>query len=208
MIKIVLVEDDTNFRNNLIKTIKKASDFRCDHSFGDALTFIKFLENGGDVDILLLDLGLPGMSGLEALEPILRLREDLKILILTVYADSPSIHFAMRNGARGYLLKSSTEEEIIDHINRISHGHIIFSVEVSRMILKESRANPDKYHLSSREIEVLQLLAKGMSNIKISEKLFICKSTTETHIRHIFEKMKVENRSEAVAKALKEGLIE
>ncbi|MBK6681620.1 MAG: response regulator [Ignavibacteriales bacterium] len=75
MIKIVLVEDDTNYGRNLINSINRVSGFSCDHSFSDAPTFIKFLEDGGDLDILLLDLRLPGMSGLEALEPIFRLRE-------------------------------------------------------------------------------------------------------------------------------------
>lgn len=208
MIKIVLVEDDTNYGRNLINSINRVSGFSCEHSFSDAPTFIKFLEDGGDLDILLLDLRLPGMSGLEALEPIFRLREDLKILILTVFADSPSINWAMRAGARGYLLKGATDEEIIEHIERVCRGHIIYSVEVSRKILKESLADPNKHRLSSREIEVLQLIAKGMANEKISEKLFISRSTVETHIHHIFEKMKVENRAEAVAKALKEGLVE
>ncbi len=180
MIKIVLVEDDTNFRRNLINSLKKVSHFRCEHTFSDAHDFIKFLEGGGELDILLLDLGLPGMSGLEALEPIFRLREDIKILILTVFADSPSINWAMRAGARGFLLKGAPEEEIIDHIDRVNRGHIIYSVEVSRKILKESLADPNKHRLSSREIEVLQLIAKGMANEKISEKLFISRSTVET----------------------------
>lgn len=140
MIKIVLVEDDTNFRRNLINCLQKVQDYSCEHSFSDAQEFLKFLESGGELDILLLDLRLPGMSGLEALEPIFRLREDLNILILTVFSDSPSINWAMRAGARGLLLKGATEEEIIEHIDRVNSGHIIYSVEVSSYLQYTSRS--------------------------------------------------------------------
>lgn len=205
--KIVIVEDDHHYRENLATTINRHTGYTCS-SFYNADGFIEFLKNGGEVDILLLDIRLTGMSGLEAIAPILDLREELKILILTIYDDNPSIAWAMRAGVRGYLLKSSTEEEIIEHIERVKLGHIIYSVDVSRKILKESVNEHNKYKLSPKEIEVLQLIAKGHANDKIANKLFITRSTVETHIHHIFEKMRVHNRAEAVAKALKDGLVD
>ncbi|GJQ33452.1 MAG: hypothetical protein HBSAPP04_22910 [Ignavibacteriaceae bacterium] len=129
--KIVIVEDDHHYRENLATTINRHPGYTCS-SFYNADGFIEFLKNGGEVDILLLDIRLTGMSGLEAIAPILDLREELKILILTIYDDNPSIAWAMRAGVRGYLLKSSTEEEIIEHIERVKLGHIIYSVDVSR----------------------------------------------------------------------------
>ena len=205
--KVVVVEDDHYYRENIVSTINRHREYQCT-SFYNAEGFIDFLREGGGVDILLLDIRLTGMSGLEAIEPILDLRENLKILILTIYDDNPSIAWAMRAGVRGYLLKSSTEEEIIEHIDRVRMGHIIYSVDVSRKILKESMNDHNKYKLSTKETEVLQLIAKGHRNDKIANKLFISRSTVETHIHHIFEKMRVHNRAEAVAKALKEGLVE
>ncbi len=208
MIKIAVVEDDVSYRRYIVDCINKAKDLRCEDSFGEAGSFIRFLESGGEVDILLLDLRLPGRSGLEALEPILNLRDELKIIVLTIYDDNPMIKWAMRMGVRGYLLKSSTESEIMEHIDKVSKGHILYSVAVSRNILKESKADPNRYNLSARELEVLLWLSKGFGNDRISEKLFISKSTVETHLHHIFEKMRVQNRAEAVSKALKEGIVD
>ncbi len=208
MLKVTVVEDDMNYCRYLVDCINRKHGYECKNYFGDAGSFIKFLQDGGDVDLLLLDLRLPGMSGLEALEPILNLRGDLKILILTIYDDNPGIKWAMQMGVRGYLLKGATEDEIIDHICRVAKGHILYSVDVSRNLLQESLADPNRYNLSTRELEVLQMLSKGYENGKISEKLFISKSTVETHVHHIYEKMMVQNRAEAVARALKEGLVD
>lgn len=206
-IKIAIVEDDHNYRENLAGTINRHEGYSC-ITFYNATTFIDYLKGGSEVDILLLDIRLPGMSGLEAIVPILDIDENIKIMILTVYDDDPYIAFAHKVGVRGYLLKSSSDEEIIEHIERIRHGNIIYSVYVSRQILKESGKEQNKFNLSPKEIEVLQLIAKGFENIRIAQKLFICKSTVETHNRHIFEKMQVSNRAEAVAKAIKNGIID
>jgi len=208
IIKIAVVEDDYNFRMSLVGQIREIDDFRCEHSFPDAESFIKFLDEGGEVDVLLLDIRLGGMSGLEALEPVLQRRAELKILILTIFDDNPSIKWALRAGARGYLLKGATREEIIHHIDCVNKGYIIFSVDVSRSLLKEAMRDSTTYNLSPREMDVLKLLAKGFKNQKIADSIFISVSTVLSHLGHIYEKMQVNNRSEAIRKALREGLVD
>jgi DNA-binding NarL/FixJ family response regulator len=161
-------------------------------------------------DIILLDVNMPGMSGVETLRALRGMGNQSRALMLTVSQEEDDLVGAITAGASGYLLKNAEPEALRRTLLDIFEGQSALSPEVTGMIFKVMRRSqmPRSHELlSDRELEVLRLLARGQTTLQISEDLFISENTVKTHIRHILDKMEVGNRAEAVAKALQAGMI-
>jgi len=161
-------------------------------------------------DVLLLDLLMPKMSGIEVIRELKSKYSDIKILVLTSFAADEQVFPAIKAGALGYLLKDSQPEELIEAIRQVHQGESSLSPSVARKVLQEvfqpgeKPLSPDP--LTKREVEVLQVLAKGKSNRKIGEILSITEATVRTHVSNILAKLHLASRTEAALYALKEGV--
>ncbi len=162
-------------------------------------------------DIILMDLQMPGMDGVEAIEKIKEADPDTRILIPTTYETDDYIFRGIEAGARAYLLKDSPPSEVIKAIWAIHKGESVIEPKVATRLLDRlntlSKARDPASDLSPRELEVLQLMAEGAVNKEIAARLFIGESTVKTHIIHLFNKLRVKHRTEAVAEAARRGII-
>jgi DNA-binding NarL/FixJ family response regulator len=164
-----------------------------------ALAFL----NRSLVDIVLLDLRMPKVSGLEVLPSILALKSAPKVIILSSFNYDEDIYQAAKLGARGYIMKDASRVQILDAIRSVASGQLLFPPGISVQI-KERRS---RIGLSHRELEVLDMLSKGLTNKEIARVLFISQFTVRTHVKHIFEKLAATDRTEAVAIATQQGII-
>jgi len=161
-------------------------------------------------DILLLDINMPVMDGIQALISLRKVSPDQKVLMLTISQNDDDLIGAIVAGANGYLLKNTEPEALRETILQVFAGNSVLSPEVTtRVLLTLRRAQSDRGRslLSEREVDVLRCLARGQTTAQISGALFISENTVKTHIRHILEKMEVNNRAEAVAKASQMNLL-
>lgn len=161
-------------------------------------------------DIVLMDIGLPSISGIEGVRIVKENFEKTEVLMFTVFDDDEKIFEAIKAGASGYLLKKSTPSEIIEAVFSLYHGGAPMSSSIARKVIssfQNSSAVSAKttYELTTRESEILHSLIEGMSYQKLAEKYFISISTVRTHIKHIYEKLHVNSKAEAVAKVLKKN---
>lgn len=154
-------------------------------------------------DVTLMDLHLPGMNGLQAIQAIRRVQTDAKIIVLTMYAGDTNIYQALQAGAMGYLLKDTVPDDLIRIIHDVHDGKRTVPPHLEAM-LNEHETKP---LLTAREIEVLELLAKGMRNKEIAKALAIAEETVRAHIRSIFVKLNVHDRTAALAEALRRGIV-
>jgi DNA-binding NarL/FixJ family response regulator len=169
------------------------------------------LEDNSDPDILLLDINLPGLSGLEAIPIFKQKFPGLKIIMLTILEDDRHVLEAIKNGADGYLLKKSTPVKILDGIQQVYEGGAALTPMVAKQImafLKPEAVKQGSYsNLTVREKEILLLITQGMINEVIACKLFISVQTVHNHIKNIYDKLQVHSRAQVVAKAFREKLI-
>lgn len=208
---IIIVEDNDLFRESLCNFINQSGELICTHSFINCETAIDTINNVELIpEVILLDIGLPGMSGIDGIKRFLNLLPEVKIIILTIQDDDDSIFNALCNGASGYLLKDSDSGDIISSVNEVLNGGAPINSSIANKVLKMFRdfiPEHNDYRLSDRELEILKLLSEGLSKKQISEKIFISHHTVDSHIRHIYEKLEVHSSCEAVAIAIKERLI-
>jgi len=209
MIRISVIEDHHDFRTGLMHLLKMADGFTPVNSFSNAEDAIQFLT--GTEDVILLDINLPKMSGVEAIPLIKQKYPNIKIVMLTMLDDDNTIIQAIVNGANGYLLKKTPPEEILSSLQTCMLGGSPMSAGIAGKVLTLFRKyipqKNDSYNLTKREIEILNLLVEGVDNQDIADKLFISLQTVRNHIRHIYEKLQVHSKSQAVVKALRERLI-
>jgi DNA-binding NarL/FixJ family response regulator len=162
-------------------------------------------------DVVLMDLRMPEMDGVEAMRQIRPTMPDVKFIILTTYSDDDYIFSGIEAGARAYLLKDAPREDLFKAIRSVYRGESLIQPVVASKLLDRfsqlSRRTPSGDELSERELEVLCLVAKGAANKEISAELNIAQSTVKTHITNIFQKLGVNDRTEAVTQALKKGII-
>ena len=208
--QIILVEDHPEFRGVLSEEIDAHPDLKCIGIYGTAPAMLNAIAKNPTPDIVILDLGLPAMSGLEALPELRRLAPDTKIMVLTISEDRVKVIEAFALGAHGYLLKTDPMERILAGLRNIMRGEAPMSPSIANVVLGIFRqvtpANDDE-DLSKREIEVLKGLADGLSRKQVADHLHISINTVNNHVRHIYEKLQVHNLSGALKKAAMGGLI-
>jgi DNA-binding NarL/FixJ family response regulator len=208
--EIWIVEDQTLFRECLVEIINSTKDLKCRCSFGSCEDALRQLENDSSPAVILLDIGLPGMSGIDGIQKFKELSPPVQIIILTVFEDSEKVFQAICAGASGYLLKSATETEILNAINEVLKGGSPINTKIARKVLTAFAAlNPplNDYKLSEREEEILLQMINGLTCTGISKVLDLSYHTIDTHIRSIYNKLHVNNRTSAVAKAIKERIL-
>lgn len=206
-IRIGIVEDHSEFRQSLCFLITSFSEYQiawAASSVEEALLL-------DEADILLLDINLPGLSGIDGISRFKTRFPDQKIIMLTILEDDFHILEAIKHGADGYILKKAQPAKILDAIQQVYEGGAALTPLVARQVLSffKPALAPDKSDtgLTHREQEVLAHLTEGTSTEMIAEKLFISPQTVRNHIKNIYEKLQVHSKAQAVAKALKEGLV-
>ncbi len=205
MISVTIVEDDDDLRENLVFLIDSSSDFCCASAYRDCETALAGI-NGDQPDVVLMDIGLPGMSGIEGIREIKKTLPKLDIVVLTVYDDDDLVFDALCAGACGYLIKGMPPEKLLEAVREAHNGGAPMSAGVARLVVRSFQMEPHS-PLTQREKDILTQLCKGMSYKMIATSLFISQDTVRSHIRHIYQKLHVRSKSEAVAKALKERLV-
>jgi len=202
---IVLVEDDKGLQDQLVKIIKSAPDIDCLYVVSSAEEALERIPRQPP-DVVLMDIKLPGMSGIDCLPMLKGKMPSLEILMLTVYEEAEVIFRALKAGASGYLLKSSPPEMLYNAIRDVHAGGASFSSHIARKIVYYFQS-PEKFSkesekLAPRELEVLELLASGFINKEIAEKMNISLETVRTYVKRICVKMHVRNRVAAIIKHL------
>ena len=208
---IWIVEDHELFARQIRRLIDAETDMVCPYHFSCAADLFDKLQFSNErPDLLLLDLGLPHRDGLEILGDIRTMMPAVKVLILTAYDDREKVYRAICNGASGYLLKTGDPDEILSGVREVMHGASALSSPVAKMILEGfSRYGPvDEIEpLTSREQEVLSELVQGFIKKEIADHLAISQHTVDMHLRSVYRKLHVRSQTEAVSKALRQGLV-
>jgi DNA-binding NarL/FixJ family response regulator len=209
-IKVAIVEDQKHTREGLATLINGTPGYRIVGKFASMEEALAKLE-WEPPDVVLVDIGLPGMSGIEGVRRLKARWPTLLILMLTVYADDEHIFEAICAGACGYLLKDTPPPKLLDAIHELREGGAPMSPDIARKVVTMFQQviapKTEEHHLSSRELEVLKLLADGHSYKTAADALSISLDTIRFHIRNIYEKLHVHSKSEAVLKALRSGLL-
>lgn len=209
-IRILIVDDHPVFRFGLRSLLSSVPEMEviAEATSGEAAADeAKHLEP----DIILMDINLPGINGIEATRRILATQPEIGILILTMFEDD-SVFEAIQAGARGYILKGADPEETLRAIQSVFHGEAIFSPKVADRLMqyinnkKENGSSEIFPELTDREHEVLDLIARGLTNTAIAERLFLSPKTVRNHVSNIFAKLLVSDRSQAIIKAREAGL--
>ncbi len=205
-ISVSIVEDNDQLRTTLARVISRAEGFRCISNYGSAEAALQGLPKDRP-EVVLMDINLPGMNGVECVRQLKQLLPDVQVVMLTVYEDTENIFNALAAGAAGYLLKRTKSVELLEAIREVHRGGSPMTTHIARKVTQSfQRAGPSAQpteNLSDREQEVLDCLSQGFLYKEIADKLGISYETVHTYIRRIYEKLQVRTRTEAVAKFLK-----
>jgi len=207
-VTVGVVEDHSEFRQSLIYLISSFGGFSVAWSFSSVE---EALENYTETDVILLDINLPGLNGIEAIPAFKHKGPGQKIIMLTILEDDQHILDAIKNGADGYILKKSSPVKILDAIQQVYEGGAALTPMVARQIMAYlkpelvSQGSPS--NLTAREKEILALITQGLSSDLIAAKLFISVQTVRNHIKNVYDKLHVHSRAQVVAKALKDKLV-
>jgi RNA polymerase sigma factor (sigma-70 family) len=204
--EVAIVEDNAALGAGLRKIVESAADFRCVGVWTTAEDALKKID-AFRPQVVLMDINLPGMSGIEATARIKHYLPELQVIMVTVYRDHDQIFAALKAGASGYLLKRSTPEEVRQAIRDVRSGGAPMSAEIARRVveafhqpIKSADAQTEVVKLSKRETEILELLTKGLANKEIADRLDISVETVRVHLRRVYEKLHVHSRTEAAMK--------
>jgi DNA-binding NarL/FixJ family response regulator len=227
-IKVVVVEDQPQILKNQLKILAESQEIEV---IGTALSGEAALEllEKKQPDVILQDLGLPRMTGIEVTREVKKRWPQVEVLVFTIFDEEEKVIDAVKAGASGYLLKGASSEKVIDAIKEVKSGGSVIQPNLARRLLKHfhvpeegappeapykpplppgNREEPATRPLTEREIEILRLIAKGLSNNEAARVLTLSRATVRTHLEHIYEKLEVTNRVEAVTEGLRKGLIE
>ncbi len=212
MIKVTIVEDNNTIREGLAALIRGTENYSCVGAYVDCESYLEELKTVKS-DVVLMDIRLPGMSGIEGVKKAKVLDPDVNILMLTIYEESNVVFEALCAGACGYLVKKTPPSRLLEAIKDAFEGGSPMSSHIARQVITVFRQNSnlsnndEKFNLSDREKEVLNHLADGNNYQEIADSLYISVDTVRHHIRNIYKKLHVHSQSEAVAKAIRKGLI-
>ncbi len=209
-IRVLIADDHPIVREGLTAILNLEKDLEV---VGQASTGVEAVSLAGKLrpDIILMDLQMPEMDGVEAIKRVKEKSPHIEIIILTTYDTDEYIFRGLEAGARAFVLKDVSPTEVVDAIRAVHRGESVLEPRIATRVLDRlgqlSRASVSEEVLSSREVEVLRLVAKGGTNKEIASQLVIGESTVKTHLIHIFNKLGVKDRTEAVAEAVKRGII-
>ncbi|MDF2157049.1 response regulator transcription factor [Algoriphagus sp. CAU 1675] len=210
MIKLLIYEDNPQLREGLTMLIDGSEGFSVLAAFKNCSNVANEIKTY-QPDVILMDIDMPGVNGLQGLKIIRETNTEVKILMLTVFDDHQNIFEALQNGANGYILKKTPPAKLLEYIEEASTGGAPMTASVATQVLKmfaQLNLPSDKdYNLSEREKEVLQWLVKGYSYKMIAAEMFIAMDTVRSHIKKIYEKLHVNSKSEAVAKAFRDKIV-
>jgi DNA-binding NarL/FixJ family response regulator len=205
-ISVSIVEDLDEIREALRVLINGSEGFECILVYPDAEEAMANLPNE-DIDVVLMDINLPGMDGINCMKALIPDMQDTQFMMSTVYDDDDHIFHALQSGASGYMLKRTSPSQILEAIRDLHEGGSPMSSEIARRVVRsmqnKGKTNEVEELLTARESEILDYLAKGFLYKEIAAELFISKETVKKHIHNIYEKLHVQNRTEALNKAYK-----
>jgi DNA-binding NarL/FixJ family response regulator len=209
-IRILIADDDTDFREGLqalLRTVERVS------VIGEARTGAEAVQRVAESqpDLVLMDLSMPGVNGIEATRTITSSSPHVAVLVLTMFEDDDSVLAAMRAGARGYILKGAARAEIVRTIEAAAEGGVIFGPGVarralSRFALPDAQAEAPFPQLTTRERDILTRVARGLNNDAIARELTLSSKTLRNHVHNIYSKLQIQSRAEAIAQARDAGL--
>jgi NarL family two-component system response regulator LiaR len=210
-IKVFLVEDHTVTRLGLKFILESYDNLEFVGEAINGAEAVAALEKGLSVDVLIMDVEMPVMDGIEAAAILRQRYSDLKIVMLTAHRDEKEIFAALAAGANGYCIKDISDMRLLKAIESVYDGDLWLDSTIAAKVVKAlpskepQSSAPDQ--LSDRELEVLQLIVDGLSNQQIAQKLYISHDTVKSHIKHILEKLAVNDRTQAAVKAIRQGLV-
>ncbi len=208
-ISVWLIEDNHTFRNTVARVLRQVPDVAIVEQFSNSEDAIEALQTGGTADVALVDVELPGLNGIAAVQRIKAISPATRIIMLTVFDDHDKIFKAICAGASGYLLKTASMDKIIESIRDVYAGGASMTPRVAHSVLEmfsRQLAPKNDYSLTPREQKILELMTQGLLKKEIADQLSLSYHTVDTHLRNIYAKLHVHTRSGAVAKALKERL--
>ena len=204
-IRLLIVDDHPVVRNGLHGMFAGDSEFEVVGEAADGAEAVAYAQSLAP-DVVLMDLRMPGMDGVAAIQKLASLEVRAKVLVLTTYDTDSDVLPAIEAGATGYLLKDTPRAELLRAVRAAARGEAVLSPTVATKLLGQVRA-PAKDDLSKRELEVLALIAKGATNREAAAQLFISEATVKTHLLHLYAKLGVSDRAAAVATAFARGLL-
>ncbi len=209
-IKVMIVDDHSLVREGLKAVFDQGKDIEVVGEAGSGEEAIDMVDSVKP-DVILMDISMPGMNGIQATRLIREKNPEAKVVILTMLDQEGYVYEAIKAGATGYMLKSTSSDDLVNAIQTVHEGKALLHPDATAQLLKEfvtlAENKAKDYGLSNREMEVLQLLSEGNTNKEIAKALWISEQTVKTHVAHIFDKLGTSDRTETVARALRNGLV-
>jgi len=212
-IRILLADDHTLFRKGIRTILEQMGDVEV---VGEAASGQEIVAQAHELvpDVILMDIKMPVMSGIEATRNILQENPHIGVILVTMFDDPESVFSAMRAGARGYVLKEAEPEELRRAVEAAFRGEVMLCPIIAKKVLEHFRREPKRQQqglpyeeLTQRELQIIQLAVEGLSNKEIAGKLVISEKTVKNHIANIFSKLQVNDRTQAILYALRKGLV-
>jgi DNA-binding NarL/FixJ family response regulator len=210
---VLIADDHPVFRSGLAGVLAEAGDMTVVGEVADGDTALAMAVRERP-DVVLMDLHMPGVSGVEATRRLTAEAPDVRVLVLTMFDDDESVLAAMRAGARGYLVKGSPGDRIVGAVRAVAAGEAVFGADVAARVLSKLSGSPGRRPdrpfpaLTDRELEILDLIAAGRTNNQIAQHLVLSDKTVRNHVSNIFAKLQVHDRSQAILRALHGGLLQ
>ncbi len=210
-IQLVLIEDHADFRESVTMVLEERGGYQCVGGFSTMEDALEAFHGGLRADLVLSDLGLPGMSGIEGIRKIRELLPEARVLVLTAFTDKAKVFAAIEAGAHGYLVKAGSAVRLLETLEEVLAGGTPLDPKIAGMILQTFRKLspiPEAEALSNRECEVLQLAAKGMTRQEIADELTLSTHSVTEYIKRSFDKLHVRNLPAAVSEAIRRGFLD
>jgi two-component system NarL family response regulator len=201
-VRVLVVDDHPVVRQGVIANLKPQRDMTVVAEASDGVEALALIKEHVP-DVVLLDLRMPKLDGLDVLTEVNTAKLPCKVVIMTTFESEEDVHRAMKEGARGYLLKDASQEEILEAVRSVSRGETYLPARIVQKVAEGMR----KPELSPREVEVLQWVAAGKSNKEIGAQLYIAEGTVKTHVKNLLEKLEVVGRTAAIREAVHRGLV-
>ena len=215
LIRVALVDDQAMVRAGLRMILESEADIAVCGEAADGADAVE-LAAATEPHVMLMDIRMPGVDGIAATKAVLAQCPNIRVVILTTFDDDEHVYEALRAGASGFLLKSADGDTLVNAVRLVASGEAMLAPEVTRRVIEQFalapavQAAPDRDaigDLSEREVEVLQLMARGLSNTEIASELFVSATTVKTHVSHILTKLGVRDRVQAVVEAYESGIV-